>query len=94
MHASSANPVDALVHEGAVNPQLSLPAVLGSDVAEIGAGVSDFAVGDEVYSTSELTEGGGAYAGYHVASAAVVAPKPSARRAWRAACPPPETAAR
>ncbi|MFF5033781.1 zinc-binding dehydrogenase [Nocardia salmonicida] len=92
VHASSANPVDALVREGAVNPQLSLPAVLGSDVAgvvaEIGAGVSDFAVGDEVYYTSELAEGGGAYAEYHVASAAIVAPKPSALTFGEAAAIP------
>ncbi|MEV0251487.1 zinc-binding dehydrogenase [Nocardia sp. NPDC050712] len=92
VHASSANPVDALVREGAVNPELPLPAVLGSDVAgvvtEIGPGVSNFAVGDEVYYTSELADGGGAYAEYHVASATIVAPKPSALSFTEAAAIP------
>lgn len=80
--ASSANPVDALIREGAAIPSLPLPAVLGSDVAGIvedtGQGVVDFAVGDEVYYTSELADGGGAYAQYHVAAAEIVAPKPPA----------------
>ncbi|MEV0759033.1 zinc-binding dehydrogenase [Nocardia sp. NPDC050435] len=92
VHASSANPVDALVREGAANPRLPLPAVLGSDVAgvvaEIGPGVSDFAVGDEVFYTSELADGGAAYAEFHAASAAIVAPKPAALSFGEAAAIP------
>lgn len=80
VHASSANPVDGLIRDGAAIPDLSLPAVLGSDVAgvveAVGAGVADFDVGDHVYYTSELSDGGGAYAQYHVAAASIVAPKP------------------
>jgi NADPH2:quinone reductase len=80
VRASSANPVDALIRKGLVNPDLPLPAVLGSDVAgtveAVGEGVTDLAVGDDVYYTSELTDAGGAYAEYHVASASIVARKP------------------
>ncbi|MDN5759022.1 MAG: zinc-binding dehydrogenase [Tomitella sp.] len=81
VRASSANPVDAMVREGVANPQLPLPAVLGSDVAgvieAVGDGVTDFAGGEEVYYTSELADGGSASAQYHVAAASIVAPKPS-----------------
>lgn len=78
--ASSANPVDAMIRTGAAIPGLPLPAVLGSDVAGVveatGEDVDDFAEGDEVYYTSELADGGGAYAQFHVAAAAIIAPKP------------------
>ncbi|NKY85655.1 zinc-binding dehydrogenase [Nocardia veterana] len=81
VRASSANPVDGLIRRGVANPKLTLPAVIGSDVAgeveQVGPGVTDVAVGDAVYYTSELVSGGGAYAQYHVAAAAIVAPKPS-----------------
>jgi NADPH:quinone reductase-like Zn-dependent oxidoreductase len=80
VHASSVNPVDTMVRDGAVNPDLSLPAVLGSDVAGVvedtGDGVADFAPGDEVYYVSDMSAGGGAWAQYHVAAAAIVAAKP------------------
>lgn len=81
VHASSANPVDGLIRQGAVNPDLALPAIVGSDVAgtvvEAGPGVRDFAPGDEVYYTSELSTGGGAFAEYHAAEASIVAAKPT-----------------
>ncbi|WP_227979162.1 zinc-binding dehydrogenase [Nocardia spumae] len=81
VRASSANPVDGLIRRGVANPDLSLPAVLGSDVSgvveQVGAGVTGFAEGDAVYYTSELATGGEAYAQYHVADASIVAPKPA-----------------
>jgi NADPH:quinone reductase-like Zn-dependent oxidoreductase len=77
--AAGVGPWDALIREGksAVSP--APPLILGSDlsgiVAEIGPGVSDFKVGDEVYgSTNEGFVG--AYAEYALASAAMMAPKP------------------
>ncbi|MGN2637907.1 zinc-binding dehydrogenase [Nocardia takedensis] len=92
VRASSANPVDALIREGAANPDLALPTVIGSDVAgvveQVGEGVTAFAVGDEVYYTSELTDGWGAYAQYHVAAAAIVAPKPASLSFTEAAAIP------
>ncbi|MBF6449956.1 zinc-binding dehydrogenase [Nocardia elegans] len=81
VRASSANPVDGIIRRGLANPNLALPAVIGSDVAgeveQVGDGVTDVAVGDAVYYTSELASGGGAYAQYHVAAASIVAPKPT-----------------
>lgn len=81
VHASSTNPIDALIRQGAVRPDLPMPAVLGSDVAgvveEVGPGVTEFAHGDEVFYTTQLADGGSAYAQYNVASAAIIAPKPS-----------------
>ncbi|WP_010539586.1 zinc-binding dehydrogenase [Dietzia alimentaria] len=81
VHASSTNPIDALIRLGMARPDLPMPAVLGSDIAgvveELGPGVTDFTIGDEVYYTTQLTQGGDGYAQYNVASAAIVARKPS-----------------
>lgn len=80
VRASSANPVDAIIREGTANPDLPLPAILGSDVAgvidEVGAGVAEFARGDDVYYTADLADGGGAYAEFHVTPASIVARMP------------------
>lgn len=92
VHASSANPVDGLIRQGKANPHLELPAVVGSDVAgtvaEVGPGVHDFAPGDEVYYTSELSTGGGAFAEYHAADASIVAAKPASLSFAQAAAVP------
>jgi NADPH:quinone reductase-like Zn-dependent oxidoreductase len=89
--ASGTNPVEAKIRQGAAMPDLPLPAVLGGDVSGVvealGAGVSDFAVGDEVFYTPELTEAG-SYADYNVASASIVAPKPRALSHVEAAAVP------
>ena len=80
VHASGTNPVEAKIRQGVAIPDLPLPAVLGGDVSgvveEVGEGVSDLDVGDEVYYTPELTSRYGGYAELAVASAAIVAPKP------------------
>ncbi|MGI8651079.1 MAG: zinc-binding dehydrogenase [Rubrobacter sp.] len=81
VHASGTNPVDAKLRSGDI-PVLEAPVVLGADasgvVEEIGAGVTDFAVGDEVYYTPELfgPRSNGTYAEYATAPASLVARKP------------------
>ncbi len=81
--ASGTNPVDAKLRTGGSFAGLEPPVVLGSDVSgvveEVGPGVTDFEVGDEVYYTPEIFGPGsnGGYAEYHVADANIVAHKPA-----------------
>jgi NADPH2:quinone reductase len=76
------NPVDAKLRADGSFAGLEPPVVLGSDVSgvveEVGAGVAEFASGDEVYYTPEVFGPGsnGGYAGYHLARAEIVAKKP------------------
>src|SRR5262247_3238997 len=69
---------DALIREGKVQLQ-PLPLTLGSELSGIiegiGADVSGFELGDEVYGTTN-EQFGGAYAEYAVPSASKMAPKP------------------
>ena len=57
VHAAGINPVDYKIRDGCQRAaiRLKLPTVLGMDVsgvvAEVGAGVSGFSVGDEVFSS-------------------------------------------
>ena len=80
--ASSVNPVDYKVRAGFIPPIIpAFPAVLGCDVAGlvegVGAGVSGFAAGDEVYFCAGSPAGiGGALAEYCLVDAAQVAKKP------------------
>ncbi|NKQ51734.1 zinc-binding dehydrogenase [Amycolatopsis sp. K13G38] len=89
--ASGTNPVEAKIRQGVVMPDLPLPAVLGGDVSGVveaaGAGVSEFAAGDEVFYTPELTQAG-SYADYNVVAASIVAPKPRALSHVEAAAVP------
>jgi NADPH:quinone reductase-like Zn-dependent oxidoreductase len=77
-HAIGVNPFDAKVRAGQMEAMFKtpLPAVLGGEIAgvvdAIGAGVTNLAVGDEVFGWSD----GGAYA--ELALASIVAPKPKA----------------
>jgi NADPH2:quinone reductase len=52
--ASGTNPVDAKIRAAGYWAKITPPAVLGYDISgivdELGPGVADFAVGDEVYS--------------------------------------------
>jgi NADPH2:quinone reductase len=79
VRASGTNPVEAKIRQGVAIPDLPLPSVLGGDVAGvvegIGPGVTDFAVGDEVFYTPEIGAPG-SYADYNVVAAAIVAPIP------------------
>jgi NADPH2:quinone reductase len=78
--ASGTNPVEAKIRAGKAIPDLPLPAVLGGDVSgvveAVGAAVTGFAPGDEVYYTPELNSPAGSYAEYNVVDARIVAPKP------------------
>jgi len=79
--ASSVNPIDAKIRRGEVRLNPPFPAILHGDVAgtveELGAGVTDFRPGDEVYGCA----GGvgniqGALAEFMLADAALLALKP------------------
>jgi NADPH:quinone reductase-like Zn-dependent oxidoreductase len=78
--AAGVGPWDALVREGKSKLHQHLPLILGSElsgiVEAIGAEVSGFKAGDEVYgATNEQFTG--AYAEYAVPAARMVAPKPT-----------------
>jgi NADPH2:quinone reductase len=79
--ASGTNPVDAKIRANGTWAGIVPPAILGYDVAgvieQVGAGVTDFDVGDEVYYTPTIRDNQmGSYAEYNVAPAAIVARKP------------------
>jgi NADPH:quinone reductase len=80
--ATSVNPIDTKVRSGAV-PAVApeFPAVLHGDVAgvvvEVGDGVTEFKVGDEVYGCAGGFKGtAGALAEFMLADADLLAPKP------------------
>jgi NADPH:quinone reductase len=80
--ASGTNPVDAKIRQAGSWAQIPFPAVLGYDVSgvveELGPGVTEFKVGDEVFYTPEIFGNPhGSYAEYTVASAGIVARKPA-----------------
>jgi len=81
--ASSVNPLDLKIRSGnAAHAKHPLPAILGMDLAgtieALGAGVTGFAVGDDVYG---LTGGAGGLQGslahFAAVDASLLAPKPS-----------------
>lgn len=81
--ASAVNPVDLLVRSGALAEHIGhpFPLVLGWDlsgtVAEVGAGVERFTVGDRVVAMSaQLATGIGTHAEYVALDAAIAAPAP------------------
>lgn len=79
--ASGTNPVDAKIRAAGYWAKITPPAVLGYDVSgvvdELGPGVTDFAVGDEVFYTPEIFENHyGSYAEFNLVPAAIVARKP------------------
>src|SRR5882757_4242073 len=76
VHACSLNPFDTTLREGYMKDMipLQLPATLGGDIAgiiaEIGADVTGFAVGDTVYGEAAVVAGNsGALAEYVAAKA-------------------------
>ncbi|MFJ8039925.1 NADP-dependent oxidoreductase [Kitasatospora sp. NPDC096147] len=87
VRAAGYNPADMHVREGfrkvpeALRPVWPLPVVLGSDlsgtVAEVGPGVTEWQVGDEVYGLVNFPGRGAAYAEYATAPAAHLARKPA-----------------
>jgi NADPH:quinone reductase len=80
--ASGVNPLDLKIRAGAAeHARHPLPAILGIDLAgvveAVGPDVTDFRVGDEVYGmTGGVGAMPGSLAGYQVADARLVAPKP------------------
>ncbi|GHE03352.1 NADP-dependent oxidoreductase [Streptomyces alanosinicus] len=81
VRAAGVNPVDWKLRQGFRRPgesERSFPTVFGSEaagvVAEVGADVSGFAVGDEVFGSTAH----GGYAEYALLTAAVTAHKPAA----------------
>jgi NADPH2:quinone reductase len=80
--ASGTNPVDAKIRQAGTWAQIPLPAVLGYDVSgvveEIGPGVTQFGVGDEVFYTPEIFGNSrGSYADYNAAPVGIVSRKPA-----------------
>ena len=77
--AAGVGPWDALIREGKSVVQLSLPIILGSDLAgivdSVGTGVIQFKPGDEVFGVTNK-QFCGAYAEYALASAQMVAARP------------------
>lgn len=80
VHATAINPLDYQIRRGDYPDDVPLPAIIGHDVSgvveEIGADVSEFAVGDEVYYTPRIFGGPGSYAEQHVADVELVARRP------------------
>lgn len=78
--ATSINPLDFQVRRGDYKNELQLPVITGHDISgvivEVGAGVKNFKVGDEVYYTPEIFNGNGSYAEYHVAKESIIGIKP------------------
>lgn len=80
VHATSINPLDYQVRRGDYPDLVPLPAITGHDVSgvieAVGAGVSAFSPGDEVWYTPQIFDGPGSYAEYHVAAESIVGKKP------------------
>lgn len=81
VHATAINPLDYQIRRGDYPSYVPLPAVIGYDVSgvveEVGPGVVDFAVGDEVFYTPQIFgPKGGSYAQYNVVPQALVTRKP------------------
>ncbi|GGX94651.1 zinc-binding dehydrogenase [Massilia dura] len=81
VHATSINPLDYQVRRGDYRDHVPLPAITGHDVSgvveEVGAGVTAFVPGDEVWYTPRIFDGPGSYAEYHVADESIVGKKPA-----------------
>jgi alcohol dehydrogenase len=81
--AAGVNPIDWKIREGYMQQMIPLqfPSTLGMDfsgtIEKVGAGVSGFNVGDEVYGQASVTHGGsGAFAEIALANADSIAHKP------------------
>jgi len=81
VHATSINPLDFQVRRGDYADLVPLPAITGHDVSgvveEVGAGVTAFVPGDEVWYTPQIFHGPGSYAEYHVAAETIIGKKPA-----------------
>jgi len=83
VHAAGVNPFDWKVREGMMKDMMPLkfPATLGGDVAgvvaQLGEGVTDLNVGDEVYGQANAIGGQGSYAEFTPVKAESLGPKPA-----------------
>lgn len=83
VHASGVNPIDYRIREGvAAYAMPQLPAILGTDMAgvveAVGPGVTQFAVGDEVYGMTGGVRGTqGSLAEYQAVDVDLIAKKPT-----------------
>ncbi|WP_156289536.1 NADP-dependent oxidoreductase [Oceanobacillus salinisoli] len=63
VHAVSINPVDSAIRKGRMPFKLKSPMILGTDisgvVSGVGENVSDFSIGDEVFTSYKVNRGGG-----------------------------------
>jgi NADPH:quinone reductase-like Zn-dependent oxidoreductase len=77
VYAAGVNPVDWKIREGLLGQQ-PLPSIVGSDfsgvIEEIGPGVEEFRVGEEVFGS--VADASGSYAEYAIAPVSNVAEKP------------------
>ena len=93
VHAAGVNPLDRKVRAGELKEiiQHTLPLIPGWDVSgvveEVGAGVSQFKGGDEVFAMADPTRDGG-YADYIAVREPMVAMKPKSLHHVRAAAAP------
>ncbi|SEA99987.1 zinc-dependent alcohol dehydrogenase family protein [Rubrimonas cliftonensis] len=80
VHATAINPLDYQIRRGDYADYVPLPAVIGHDISgvieAVGADVTEFAPGDEVYYTPKIFGGAGSYAEVHVADVDLVGRKP------------------
>lgn len=78
--ATSVNPLDFQVRRGDYEDFLTLPVITGHDISgvivEIGSGVKNYKVGDEVYYSPEIFNGTGSYAQFHCAHESIIGLKP------------------
>src|SRR6201991_3099106 len=91
VHAAGVGPWDGWIRAGKSALPQPLPLTLGSDlsgiVAAVGSGISEVAIGDQVFGVTN-TQFLGAYAEYAVASAGMLAKKPSSLSYTEAASVP------
>ena len=80
IHATSINPVDYKIRAAGSWAGVTPPAIIGYDVAGVvevvGAGVTAFKPGDEVFYTSQIFGKQGTYAAYHVVDESIITFKP------------------
>lgn len=80
VHATAINPLDYQIRRGDYADYVPLPAVIGHDVSgvveAVGADVTEFGPGDEVYYTPKIFGGAGSYTEVHVADVDLVGCKP------------------
>lgn len=95
VHAASINPFDTIVRSGKMQDTMPLqfPVTLGGDIAgvvsEVGAGVSQFKLGDKVYGQANVVAGNsGAFAEFAATAASQIALAPTSVDLQKAASLP------